>query len=753
MTDMKRSILILLTLSATIIYPTFLQSQILHPEGGFVFDDSDVPRIDISISPTNLATLYANPYSDVEYKALFSFTRGDSTESLLDIGLRFRGNTSRGNEKKAFRISFNSFDEGRDFHGIEKMNLNAETNDPSLVRSKLTWHLFRYLGVPGSRSNHVLLYINNTFYGVYINTEHYDEKFVRSRFDSNDGNLYKCLYPADLTFLGEDQDLYKFVHEERRAYEQRINEEWDDYEDLSRFIKMLDHYSGEQLKAELERVFNVQQYLKVMAVDVMTGNWDGYIGNQNNYFLYRDPVTGRFEYLPYDLDNTFGIDWLDTEWSDRSIYSWHRNQRPLYEKILAIEEYKQQYTTYIKKLAEYMTSADLIQELERWRSQISTAVSQDPYYPLDWGYAFADFENALDSSWGTHVVYGIQDFITRRSASALAESIQADAPPAISHARIEPAPGRIDVDWIAEDDSSGFTTTLHYRINQAEWQSRLMDYPVSIDEISGLSAYRDSILSLEEDAEVDIYFTVMDRGGQEVQYPATYLTAKFPLLSGLLYINEFMASNSTKRVDEYGEYDDWVEIYNPADTQVWLGDIYLSDDMGNPGRYKFPDIYIEPTGYYTVWLDGDTDQGENHASFKLSRDGEDIRLSERPANGFTLIDSVTFGLQQTDIALGRAIDGGSQWIAFSQPTPGYSNLSTGWEEIHGNPVSLMLYPNPVRNGILHFSREVSGAIYNAMGQLVRQFRHVNRINLESAAAGIYIFRSSEGESLPFVITR
>ena len=749
---MKKSLFNLILFGIFLLVSLTTGAQIQHPESGFVFDDSEVPRIDITISASNLENLYADPTSDLEFQALFRFTRNDSIEELMDIGLRFRGNVySRDKQKKSFRISFNSFDSGRDFHGIEKMNLNAETNDPSLIRSKLSWNLYRYLGVAGLRSNHVLLYINNTFYGVYINTEHIDEKYVRSRFGTNDGNLYKCLWPADLTYIDENQDSYKFENDGERAYELHINEEWDDYEDLTRLISVLEQNNNLQLRDELEKVINVQQYLKTMAVDVMTGNWDGYIGNRNNYFLYRDQVTGRFEFIPYDLDNTFGIDWLGEDWSDRSIYNWHREERPLYVKILQVDEYREQFTVYIKKLADYMTSNDLNQEMERWKQQISSHVGLDSYYPLDWGYEYADFENALTSGWGGHVPYGVQEYAGIRAASALAECIQADASPLISHARIMPATGRIEMDWVTEDDDPGFTTTLHYRVDGSEWESILFDTPVETDAVSGLQTYRYSMLSLAEEVEVDLYFTAMDQAGQETRYPATFQTVSFPLISGPLYINEFMASNSSIRMDEYGEYDDWVEIYNPTDTQVWLGDIYLSDDMGVPGRYKFPDEYIDPAGYLMVWFDGEPEQGIYHASFKLNKGGEELRLSERPANGFSLMDSITFGSQVTDISLGRLIDGGTEWVAFAGPTPGYSNLSTGWEEAPVETLTLTLYPNPVSDGILHFSRRIRGAIYNVMGQKMIELVDTEQANVANFAAGMYIFRSIEGESKQFLV--
>ena len=219
------------------------EAQIVHPDPGMVFDDTEVPRIDLTISASNLASLYADPESNDEYFATFTFSRGTSVEGPFDTGIRFRGDTIRHKQKKSFRISFNSLVAGGDFHGIEKMNLNAEVNDPSLIRSKLAYTLMRRLGVAAPRINHVLLYINNEFYGVYLNTEQVDENFVKSRFDTNDGNLFRCLDQSDLTYLGPNQDYYKFEVDGARSYALRTNEDWDDYADLEDFIKTLEDFT------------------------------------------------------------------------------------------------------------------------------------------------------------------------------------------------------------------------------------------------------------------------------------------------------------------------------------------------------------------------------------------------------------------------------------------------------------------------------------------------------------------------------
>ena len=187
--------------------------------------------------------------------------------------------------------------------------------------------------VPAPRSNHVELYINGRYYGLYINTEHVDEEFVESRFGNDLGNLYKCLYPADLTYLGSNPEDYKI-----NGYTLKTNTDQDHYDDLIDFIYILNNTTSENLPADLEPVFNVNGFLRYLAVEIFTGHWDGYSYNKNNYYLFNNLFTGKFEFIPYDTDNTFGIDWVGGDWGPRDIYHWWKTgeSRPLTSKSLVI---------------------------------------------------------------------------------------------------------------------------------------------------------------------------------------------------------------------------------------------------------------------------------------------------------------------------------------------------------------------------------------------------------------------------------
>ncbi len=194
-----------------------------------------------------------------------------------------------------------------------------------------------------------------------------------------------------------------------------------------------------------------------------------------------------------------------------------------------------------------------------------------------------------------------------------------------------------------------------------------------------------------------------------------------------------------------------MEIYNPTSSRVWLGSLFLSDETGSPGKYKFPFEYLESKEFYLVWLDGQSDQGENHAPFKISKDGEKLRLSNRPSEGYSIMDSLSFGPQQTDVSMGRSVDGGPNWMAYNRSTPGYSNLMTGTEEFLAGGQELVLFPNPVYDGLLRFSREVSGNIIDINGKELMQLSSTRSVDVQTLAPGIYLFRPGKGKTIRFVV--
>ncbi len=56
----------------------------------------------------------------------------------------------------------------------------------------------------------------------------------------------------------------------------------------------------DQGKADLEKILDVPIFLKWLAANSVLQNWDTYGAMAHNYFLYRNPATLRFEWIPWD---------------------------------------------------------------------------------------------------------------------------------------------------------------------------------------------------------------------------------------------------------------------------------------------------------------------------------------------------------------------------------------------------------------------------------------------------------------------
>ena len=139
-----------------------------------------------------------------------------------------------------------------------------------------------------------------------------------------------------------------------------------------------------------------------------------------------------------------------------------------------------------------------------------------------------------------------------------------------------------------------------------------------------------------------------------------------------LYINEILASNNSTNTDEANQYDDWLEVYYTGDESADIGGLFLTDDVDNLTKWMIPEgTEIQSQSFLLFWCDEDQPQGELHTNFKINADGEFIGLVA--SDGLTIIDSLSFGIQTTDISFGRVPDGNTSWEVLPVPSPSSSN--------------------------------------------------------------------------------
>mgnify|MGYP003837552617 FL=1 len=709
-----------------------------------------VPRIDITIPADSLAAIFANVTSDYEYHASFAYTAPGYTVSGVEVGLRLRGNTSRTSGKKSFKISFNSFISGTRLEGVKELNLNGEHNDPSIMRARIAWELAQDAGMPAPRVNHVRLFINGQPYGLYANIEHLNDDYVEHRFARDAGNLYKCLWPADLANLGTDPNSYKLMSGGRQVYELKTNETLDDYSGLARFVTALHATTSTQALCALDSVFNVNSYLKWLAWEVTTGHWDNHSFNKNNFYLYEDPASGLMEFISYDADNTFGIDWFNIDWATRSPFQF--GTYPLYTKILTNPAAQRRLKLFLNEFGTLAGSAAWRNRNEALRAQLAPFVEEDVYRTFDYGYDSLDFWNALDVAGGAHVKSGIHPFMTSRIAATSSQVPTGNVEPIVfvprlsGHGGIGVIPVQVEV-W----DESTPNVMLHYQPSGGSWQSfTLFDDGTHGDELAGDRLYGGLVPASV--GGISYYVTATDDHNASTSAPcspAFWATYAHPNV----LINEACSDNATGPAAPNGSREDWIELRNPSSSPVSLNGLFLSDNSANPGKAALSGHSIPANGRLLFWAAGGTGFTRS-LDFKLDKNGEGLALNAQSNGGWVHLDEVRLPPLMPDQSFGRRHDDAFTWVVFDQfASPSASNSGTLSSPELNLHTALLAYPNPFASELTLVNSgatELVVTVTNAYGQLLGQhkieaggtLRH-----LDAGAPGLRILHCSNGQTI------
>jgi len=284
-----------------------------------------------------------------------------------------------------------------------------------------------------------------------------------------------------------------------------------------------------------------------------------------------------------------------------------------------------------------------------------------------------------------------------------------------------------------EDETGVAAASVFYRPGATFLEEPMFDDGTNGDLLAGDHIYTAILPGQPAPGVVNYYIRAVDTSGWDYTDPRdapldthAYTVAYIP---PDLYVNEFLADNVAGLVDEFGQHDDWVEIYNGGQDPVTLAGLCLSDDLAVPGKFVFPDTTIAPGAFLLVWCDNDPEQGPLHADFRLSAAGEQVGLFAGSIAGFAVIDSVTFGQQTADISFGRIPDGGAEWRRLL-PTPRESNQGgIGVEPAEPAPPRELLLgpgrPNPTSGrATIPFALPTAGrvrlTVYDPSGRAVAE---------------------------------
>jgi len=163
-----------------------------------------------------------------------------------------------------------------------------------------------------------------------------------------------------------------------------------------------------------------------------------------------------------------------------------------------------------------------------------------------------------------------------------------------------------------------------------------------------------------------------------------------PKLSAQVVINEYSVSNIDSYPDNYGEFPDWLELYNPGTVAVNLKDYYLSDNPDNPTKWQFTiGVSIPAHGFKKIWLSGRNESTFSgiHTNFKLTQTKTPVESLVLSDPSGAIMEQHLLEVTQNRHSRGRTTDGAATWSVFTDPTLGTTNnTSEGYLGYAQSPV-------------------------------------------------------------------
>jgi len=337
-----------------------------------LFDQSVLQQYWIEITDDEMAKL------DAEFKDISAVLAGKPPETYHpiefhlgskdgetanNVTIRLKGQSSwvqtvqlDANPKMQVVISFDETDPNATFHNVSKLTFDMPRSDWSFLHQRLgnTW--WRRQGVMSPCSNSGMLFINGTYYGLYVVQDHVGSHLLKEFFPDNpNGNLFKGGSPPD-----------------------QNGKTPEDAAKLASFWAAND-------VASMAGVVDLDASVAEWAGDALLNNGDGYYNGLHNFYIYDQGPKG-YVWLPTDLDSTF--DWMSQNgpftFNDHPIYWWEGEPQPSpigqhYLAVINDPTWRQKYVDAIAAQLDHWDVGQLQGWIDNWSQQITDAVRDDPH--------------------------------------------------------------------------------------------------------------------------------------------------------------------------------------------------------------------------------------------------------------------------------------------------------------------------------------------------------------------------------------
>ena len=274
-------------------------------------------------------------------------------KTIEEVGIRMKGNTTRHSFYKDgitslihFKLDFQeTFDDtniyssseiktwnnntlrenrkNRTFFGLRGLELkyNAE-GDLTYTRDVYASYVYKENGIYAQSTTLGVLDFNidgksskSGTLGVYKIYEPVDRVFIKRYFaaNNNDGDLYKASWGSAKGMPSLNSNSARCYGVDSSApgvqksisYDLKTNKTKSTHASIKALLDWVNGSSND-LSKTLKNFIDEEYYVTWLALMYITGDWDNFMYDSNNYYMYFDESEICY-FIPYDMDRTFGL--------------------------------------------------------------------------------------------------------------------------------------------------------------------------------------------------------------------------------------------------------------------------------------------------------------------------------------------------------------------------------------------------------------------------------------------------------------
>lgn len=343
------------------------------------FDPNHLLEIEITIDPEDyevlrrqqrtLMSAFGGRCGDAPAPSPYTYFEADVSidgVNFVNVGLRkkgFFGSISR--SKPSFKIDLTEYGEESKFFGQDRITLNNLQQDPSRLDQCLSYGLYADAGLKASRCSFAHVTVNGVSFGIYSNVESIKAPFLVRNYGDASGKLY-------------EGSVADFRENWIGIIEKKNN---DDATDLVAIKNAIEIQDDESALEAMGALIDLDLFIRGWALDFLIQNWDGYSGNANNWWMYENPSSGKYEFLPWSLDDNFGRDnpFLEANSQTRVVF----DNSAISNRLWRIESIRELYEAALNDLlVEIWDESALLAEIDRMEALIFP-VTGDLSGPID----------------------------------------------------------------------------------------------------------------------------------------------------------------------------------------------------------------------------------------------------------------------------------------------------------------------------------------------------------------------------------